>query len=415
MPHRPVVEEWCDGVTRVLPNGITLWAKGWPSAKTTAIVVAVAVGAVEDPLHGSGRAHGFEHIPWRGAGPFPSKLALIDAVEEHGGDWNAHTSMDMTTYWLNVDPTMVDHALDVLHAVVSAPHFEGVEAERATILREYWMYRLTPSKRISLEFPALFHTDPYRARAVIGTEESIATMSPEDLKHFHIQWYSPGKMAVTIAGPGNPENLLDRLQARFGHLPSREETSLSAPPPSLPVTRTGHQKCPWDLNATVIVCECAFPPEDEWAAYVLSRMLGSGSSSPIFQRLREEHSYFYAYAMGTDEHRGFRTIGFGAEVAGSRADACSEDFWGLVTPTGGLTPRRWEWIQKCIAAEFAHAPFMPRPLVVTAAESIVTHGRVLLRNERATRLAETSLDDVLAFAEKHFSRDRCLEVHFSPA
>lgn len=418
METMPLLEEWYDGTQRVLGNGMTLWAKSWPSAKTYGIVVGVQVGSFEDPPDRPGCAHCFEHIPFRGAGQFPSNLAIVDPVEEHGGKMNAGTGSDTTTYWVRTDPQTLEHALDVIAAFVSEPQYVGVEVERKTIVREYWMCRTDPPRRVSCDFPGLFYTDSRWGHAVIGTLESIETMAAEHLATFHGQWYSPGRMVAALVGPGETDGaLLDMLEARFDRIKSRGDGPVRAVPAQIPAVRRGEQTAVWDLEETVLANESVFPEgwRNELTASLMCRMLGSGSSSPVVQCLREERGYFYTHVLGSSAHRGFGAMGFGCHVAPERAAACWTDFWSLVAPETGLNRRRWEWVRCQRLSKMTHAPFLPDIVAEGAVESLLTRGCVRTRNDYAAGLRSISHEEVLTFAHAYFRPEHCLQVTFQSA
>lgn len=49
-----------------------------------------------------------------------------------------------------------------------------------------------------------------------------------------------------------------------------------------------------------------------------------------------------------------------------------------------------------------------------AADELLTYGRVITRNEYAAEIRRVSHDDVVAFAQKHFQPETCLQVTFGP-
>lgn len=418
MERTPLVEEWYDGERRVLSNGMTLWSKSWPKAKTYGMAIAVSVGSVEDPPDRPGCAHCFEHIVFRGAGPFPSSLALVDFIEEHDGRCNASTGRDETSYWIEADQRVLGHALDALYAIVSSPHFQGIETERKTILREYHEALAHPLHRAIEEFLALlFREDSHWGHPVIGTENSITTMTAKHLAAFHRAWYAPGRMAAAIVGPGDTPAMLDDLERRLLMFPFRGEHHLTAEFPVIPKVLRGKHEGRWDLPATVLTCGNVF--RSDLALYRTARllcgMLGEGTSSPILQRLREERAYFYTYSLGISAQRGFHIIGFDCPVADERADACWDGFWKLVSPNTGVCARRWEWMQRRLTAGLQHGEFSPLHVAKKAASDLVSYGHVVQRNERAAAYRKISLQDVQAFAEEYFAPRTCLQVTFWPA
>ena len=69
-------------------------------------------------------------------------------------------------------------------------------------------------------------------RPVLGTPESLAAITADNLRAFHGEYVSGRRLIATVVGPVPPEEVLDALESAFGTLPAGPER---APAPSPPV------------------------------------------------------------------------------------------------------------------------------------------------------------------------------------
>lgn len=412
----PLLEEWYDGMERVLNNGMRLWAKSDERATTFAIRVCVLAGSFEDPPDRPGCAHCFEHIPFRGAGRFTSKLALADPLEERDGSLNAHTWYDKTQFEIQSDPATRQHALDVLAAMLLEPHYSGVEAERETIFREYRLRRSQPPLRAFDQTMAMLFKNQAWQHMVIGTEESIKTMTADHLRSFHQHWYSPGNMLSTIVGPDPEDKLLDLLEERFSGIPPSGQSAHCGYEPVQPPIRQEAVTRPWELGDALVVCATVFPLTHEMdaTADVLRTMLAPGMSSPILRRLREEASYFYTFDLKTMRWRGFGMLAFMTQIAPQRVEQFWEDFWQIPRGDSELTARRLAWARNRICADRCHEMFRSARVADAALSDLRAFGSVQSRNADLSDLLGVSLDQILHFCADYYSPGRCLQVSFVP-
>lgn len=417
MQSVPKLEEWYDGELRVLENGLTVWAKGYATAKEYAVVVNVAAGSVEDPLDQLGCAHCFEHIPFRGAGRFSSKCALVDPIEEWDGAVYAVTSPDLTQFGVTTDPVVLSHSLEAIAAMVQQPHFTGVEAERDTILQEYFSRRVHIEQRASDDLLPLIFRQPNLGHSVIGTPANIQAMTADHLQAFHRNYYTADRMLVTIVGPDDTQKLLDKVSIAFAAVPAGTSRPYQAPSVQLPALCYGPHHQTWDLPATLIGCAIFFPLDPRLLnqATLLVTMLAEGLSAPLFQRLREKQSYCYSFYLSSTNWRGFSSIDFAAQISLPRLAAFWQDFWSVVSTEEGLNQRRLDWAKNSLIATRQHGHFSPTNVARAAGYELLAYGRVFGRNEEITDTLQVSLSDLQSFRDAYLTPQTCIQFVFASA
>ena len=155
-----------------------------------------------------GIAHFMEHKMFDN----PDGVNVDDVFSKLGGDPNAYTCWDHTAYFYtsNSDDNFYK-CLEGLISFVTSPYFtdESVEKEQGIIGQEIAMCEDDPYDRCFLGMvKGLYKNHPIRID-VVGSERSIATITPKMLYDCHERFYSPSNMVLALSGVVEPERVLE--------------------------------------------------------------------------------------------------------------------------------------------------------------------------------------------------------------
>lgn len=125
-----------------------------------------------------------------------------------GASVNAFTSYDMTAYYFLCTEHFEENLALLLH-FVSTPYFteESVQKEQGIIGQEIGMNTDNPDTRIFESLMgAMYENHPIR-NPILGTEESIAKITPQVLEKAHKAFYRPENMLLCVVGDVDPEKV----------------------------------------------------------------------------------------------------------------------------------------------------------------------------------------------------------------
>jgi zinc protease len=281
------------GVRRVrLDNGMTVLLKEDRSAPMSAIQFWVGAGSIHEAEQlGGGLSHYLEHMIFKGTetrGPGQVSKEIADA----GGEINAYTSNDRTVFHATLPAARWLIGLDVLTDAVFHPAFPEDEwvREREVILREYDMGEDDPGRVMSrLTWETAFRIHPYRV-PIIGWRDILVTMNRDDLVAYHRKHYSPDNMILSIAGDIPIDEMESAVRERLEKIPRTpcEPVLIPAEPPQL-AERIGRKTGPYEVTRIGWVFHATdLADADTPALDVLASATGSGRSSLLVKRLREE-------------------------------------------------------------------------------------------------------------------------------
>ncbi len=213
-----------------LDNGLTYYirANGRP-AQRASLRLVVRVGSLEEQSDEQGIAHYLEHMAFNGSRHF-ARNELIDWFQSigmrFGSHLNAYTGFDRTLYVLEVpldEPDNLPRAFQVLtdwaHYLSLDP--ADVEQERPVVVEE-WRARKGLGERLQEVIrPALYADSRYLERQPIGTRETLAGISTEQLRAFYRRWYQPRNMALVAVGDFEPGLIKRLMEQSLGTLDNR--------------------------------------------------------------------------------------------------------------------------------------------------------------------------------------------------
>ena len=301
-----------------LANGLRVASRPMRSVETIAVGLYAATGSRNEPERLNGIAHLFEHMVFKGAGG-RSAREISELVEDVGGDLNASTDRELTAFYLSLLAPDLELGVNLLADLIQRPHFDAahLELEKKVVLQELAEANDTASDLVfDLLQEAAFAGQPL-GRSVLGDGQTIRAVEAEDLHEWLRSQYAPGSLVLVGAGKLEHDRLVELAEKAFGGMPP------STPPERHVARFTGGNRFGRRKSAQAHIALAMAAPEwsagDAYASQLFADVVGAGSSSRLFQQLREEQGLAYSVAAGAQNYAD--TGLFWAYVASDRADA----------------------------------------------------------------------------------------------
>ena len=312
-----------------LDNGLRVLLQEDHRSPIVSFQIWYRVGSRNEARGATGIAHFLEHMMFKGT-PTHGQGQFARLVEQNGGQDNAFTSNDVTSYYVNIAADRIDLVIDLeadrmhnlkLDAKDIASEREVVIEERRTRTED------DPGGFLGEEVGAIaFRSHPYGA-PVIGFMEDIKRITPEEIRAFYKTYYMPNNAILVAVGDFKAPEVLAKIRAKFGRIPKGPP-----PPPVLAMEppQNGERRVVVGKQAQLPIVYIGYhvpnqKSPDAFALEMLSTILSEGRASRLYKRLVYERQI--------------------ALEAGGDYNYFSQDpnlFWFWGTPMPGQTPEAME-------------------------------------------------------------------------
>jgi predicted Zn-dependent peptidase len=279
-------------VTR-LPNGLRIVSQHMPHAETISLGVWVGVGGRHESVEENGISHLLEHMAFKGT-IRRSARDIAEEIEQVGGDLNAATSLEMTSYYSRVLKADLALAIELLADILQNPRYseDDLEKEREVILQEIASTRDSPEEiAYDLLNEVAYPSQPV-GRPILGTTETVSRLSTEDLRRFLAAHYAPERMVISAAGAVDHESLVRHAEAQFDRL--NPGTNGDSSPARYVGGPKGADKTFEQTHLLLGLKGPSYRDADFYTAQVFSGLFGGGMSSRLFQEARERRGLCYS-------------------------------------------------------------------------------------------------------------------------
>lgn len=288
-----------------LAGGAKLLTAPMPARASASVVLMFGVGSRFEEDRIGGISHFIEHLLFKGTARRPTAKDIAEAIEGVGGVMNASTDKEITIYWTRVPAERLPLAVDVLSDIVAdsklAP--SDIDRERSVILEELKMYQDQPQDYVHSLFEEAMWPHHPLGRDIVGTVESVSSISRDDLTDYLASHYRRPSLVVSISGgiesaatralveehlkvPAGGDGV--PFQPASGMLPEAQVVLL--------------EKKTEQAHICLGTRAFSYLDPDRYALDVLNTILGEGMSSRLFLEIREQRGLAYDVHSFTSKH-----------------------------------------------------------------------------------------------------------------
>jgi predicted Zn-dependent peptidase len=283
-----------------LPNGVQIVHRK-TSSPVVYVGIMVGAGTRHEQANENGMAHYIEHCVFKGTEHYTARQ-IINHIEGIGGEINAYTTKEETTFYA---ATLSNHFRTTLHLLadmVMRPTFNKKETDKevTVILDEIESYNDSPSELIYDDFENMVFEGSSLAMPILGTKKTLRRISksPDKALNWMQQHYRPERMVLFVQGNVTTKQVISAAERELGEVPHisslSSHTSLSSHS-SMPSATTRTYKR-HTHQTHIMLGSHAYPigHEKQLTMYLLNNILGGGSmSSRLYLSLREKHGLVY--------------------------------------------------------------------------------------------------------------------------
>jgi predicted Zn-dependent peptidase len=383
-----------------LESGLRVASHSMPGLQTAAVGLFTEVGSRDEPEALNGIAHLFEHMVFKGAGG-RSARDLNEAIEEVGGDLNAATERDATSFTASIMAEHLPLAVELISDMILRPHFatSDLEREKDVVLQELAEARDTPSDMVFDQLWSAAYDGQALGRSILGEEATIGRVAVADLHEWRDTHYRGEDVALVAAGKVDHDQLVELAQGHFAALPPGPKAphEIAAFVGGTRIARHATEQAQLTL---AFPGPCDTDP-DYYAARLFSDIVGSGASSRLFQQVREDRGLAYTVSSTLHPYADTGLFYLYAATARSQAAAAMQLVEEIVHDTASTaTQRELDRVRTQARAGLLMSLETPWGQAHYVARQLAVHGRLVDPAEVIEKLLAVTLDDVLAAGQR---------------
>ncbi len=281
-----------------LGNGLTLVQVPMPGVASVAVVALVRVGSRYETEENMGLAHFYEHLSVMGTKKYPTNFEFTKMIEGVGADFNAFTGEEYTGFYIKTEGRQLPMALEMLGQLVIHPLLarSEIERERLVIMEEINMREDTPQVKVGDRMQELLFAGSGLGLPGAGTKKSVKRFKRKDFLRLKEDFYRANNMVLIVCGniKGQRTELGRSVREYFGEMKNGEVRSMKeyeaqAGYPKIEVIRKQTDQ----VHLAMGFRGYSRKDKQRYAQALLSVILGSGFTSRLFQKVRQERSLAY--------------------------------------------------------------------------------------------------------------------------
>jgi len=287
----------------VLPNGLRVLSERLPHLDSVSLGVWVEAGIEEEPPGLEGVTHFVEHMLFKGT-KGRSTLQIAQAIDDIGGNVNGYTDKECLYLYAKTVEEHFESALALLFDLLTNCTLpaEDIARERGVVLQEIQRIEDSPEESVHEQFLGAVWPDHPLGRPVMGSSESVRRFERAAVIEHVAQLRGANRIVVSAAGQVEHARLVDlaqRLSAGLRRVPT-------GPPAAAPDFHSGRRLLPRageQVHLCLGVPACSCTAEERHAFALLDLIIGGGTSSRLFQEVRENRGLAYHIGSYLQCHR----------------------------------------------------------------------------------------------------------------
>jgi predicted Zn-dependent peptidase len=311
--------------TERLPNGLQVVVEEIPLLRSVSLGLWVMQGSRHETDGQAGLSHFIEHLVFKGTTK-RSCLQIAEAIDSMGGNLDAFTGREYTSFIAKVLDSNFEDALALLTEVAFQPKLDAadMELEREVILEELKMVQDSPEELAHELFIRTFFNSHPLGRSILGEESTVRSFTLDDVGAFVRDNYRPDRILLAVAGNVKSEDVFGAAQRYLGAMEAGGIVAVESPPVYRPHSEMLEREHLEQVH--VLLGANAFGKTDSrrYALDTLNTYLGGSVSSRLFQHVRERRGLAYAINSFTNTFKDCGLLGVYAATGPDRVEQLAE-------------------------------------------------------------------------------------------
>ena len=313
-----------------LENGLRILLEPRQELRSATVGVWVASGSREENGENNGISHFIEHIVFKGSKK-RNAFEIAEGMDSIGASVNAYTTKEYTFFYTRALDYHIEEAADILFDMITRPRLDekDIETEKGVILEEIAMCEDDPSDVCYEKNESAVFAGSSLALEILGTAKSVSEMKRSDFVSHLERFYVPERIVIGICGKFDREKLLGKVREYFspfrntGNTPTEKAAAFNQ---TMTLVKRKFEQTHLMLSFPGIPIDHS----DLYPLQLCTFILGTGSSSRLNQRLREQLGLVYSVDTWLCRYLGSGYIGCSMGLSAGNQKRALEEMCGEI-------------------------------------------------------------------------------------
>ena len=402
-------------VTR-LKNGLVILTDRMPGVRSATLGFFFRVGSRHEPNELNGISHFIEHTVFKGTA---KRSALHIAIEQDrlGGNLDAFTTHEETGFAIKVIDDQLPAAFDLISDMLANPRFDDadLESEQRVIIEEMKMTEDSPEEYLGEIFSREFFPSHPLGLSIAGTPQTVRSFDSATTRKYHERVFNASNLVIAAAGNVDHQQIVDmaaNVWSSSFSLPGAENSTpkskLQTPPKyASPIIIEQNENLE-QAHLIIATPFVAAADKNRYAADLLANIIGGGTSSRLWQKVREERGLAYSVGASTIM---YQDCGLFSVFAGTSPDQVNEVVDITIAEMrevvrNGVTQDELELAKQQTRASILLGLEDSAGRSATLAQSEMLHARQIPVEETLEKVDAVTADEIQDLVREHFKTEK---------
>ena len=390
-----------------LSNNIPVVLEKMDHLRSVSLGVYVRVGSLDEREDNNGISHVVEHMLFKGTKKRSAKQLANDCALV-GGNFNAYTTKEYTSYYFTTLDHHLPEAIEILSDMFHNSLFdaEDLEKEKGVIIDEINMYDDSPEDLVHELLQQEVWQDHPLGYIISGEEEVVYRLTREQIIDFFNKHYSAKHLVISVAGNYN-DNIMTLLEEAFGETCVQTAPSVMNPP-TYHRTFVTREKDIEQVYMNLAFDGVTYFSEDKYVLAIVNSILGGGENSRLFQIIREELGLSYSIYSYDSSFGLAGLLHIDAIASPSNVEKVLVATVNVVKELveHGITEYELLRAKEQINTEMIIAGESSRTRVSSNGQALLLRGKITSQEEVMERINAVTLEDALVFVRKYLKPEQ---------
>ena len=385
-----------------LPNGLRVFINKRDDLRSATVGVWVMAGARNEETAISGISHFIEHIVFKGSEK-RTGFEIAEGMDEIGAHVNAYTTKEYTFFYTRALDYQILKASDILFDMIRNPRLDekDIETEKGVILEEINMCEDDPGDVVYEVNESSLFKGTTLGMQILGERETVSELKKDDILTYMNENYCADKTVIGVSGNFDEEAMLEKVSEYFADMPEKSKGNGLYP---VPFNKAIALKTMQTEQTHLMLCfeGIGIEHEDLYPLQVCMFILGTGTSSMLYQKIREELGLCYSIDSWLGRYRGGGYIAVSVSLSPDSEERAINEITDIVGSfSEKVTQRQVDIAKEKLISSLIMSREQPQSKFSSIGYNLLMISRVIEDDDIINNIKAITLEDVIAVSKKY--------------